>query len=425
MGKKKYCLIFLLLLIMFSGCMQKNLVVDNKITQSEIRDYLQRNYSAIDLEDEFEFSDLAMIDPDLNGKEIFFTAEIHGNKANAELRMKFLKYFKEKTDFKYYLCEDSYSGAYFLNKYLDTGDISILEELYRPLKGTFAWNKDSYNHWKKLFEYNESLPENRKIKVVGIDIEHQPVTAYRFLVDVLPSKEPPKEIKDRIEDIKSTLSSLEELGDDRTFQCSERLQKDMKKKEVIYKEYLEENFFGFNLVNLNVLNASKAYRYTANDIKWNNIRDGMIYENFLAIQRELPKGKYYGQWGLNHTFQAREKKIMWFGSYLNAEDSIFKDKILTIIYSYDDCEQMTRPSYGTYGTAKITNVFLEIKDTNDLIDGNLNVYKLNGEESPFSMIPMYYSLTGEKLDKGMLDFFQYVICIKGFKAVEPLNDEYN
>lgn len=432
MDKVKYLASFLLLIIIFTGCNKKDTLIQtpgNNVEWSTvnedrvIQEYLQKDYSSIDLKNENEFSDLAIMDSDLEGKEIFFTAEVHGVKTNEELHMKFLKYFKAKTDFKYYLCENSYSNAYFINKYLDTGDIKILEEIYKPLKGTFVWNKDSYNHWKKLFEYNNSLPEQRRIQLVGVDIEHQPANAYRFLVDILPEKEAPEQIKEKIENIKKTFKDLDEYRYDPTFQCSRELQKDIQEKENIYKEYLGENFFGFNLVNSNILNALEAYKHNGNQVDWNNTSDKMIYENFQAILKEFPKGKYYGQWGLNHTFQAKEKEIMWFASYLNAEDSIFKDKVLTVIYNYDDCEQMSRLRDGTYGTDKIDIIFPEIRKTNDLIGGNLNIYKLTGEDSPFSDISMYYSLTNEKLDEGMLDFFQYIVCIKNSKATEPLNND--
>jgi len=343
--------------------------------------------------------------------------------------MKFLKYFKEKTDFKYYLCETSYSDAYFINKYLDTGDIKILEEIYKPLKGTFTWNKDGYNHLKRLYEYNNTLPEERKIKVVGADIEHQPINAYRFLVDVLPETEAPEEIKVVIDKIKSTFNDLEKF-DNKTFvQCSNELQKDIEEKENIYKEYLEENFTGFNLVNLNVLNKVDVDNHIEDEVDWNNTRDKMIYENFQTLQKELPKGKYYGQWGLSHTFQSKEKDIMWFAAYLNSDDSIFKDKILTVIYNYDNCEKIDISRNGRYTTYKFAVVYPQIKETNDLLEGNLNIYKLTGENSPFSETPMYYTHNNleelEELEASMLDFFQYIVCIRDSKATEPLNDEYN
>ena len=84
---------------------------------------------------------------------------------------------------------------------------------------------------------------------------------------------------------------------------------------------------GFKFVNQNILNTVAAYENNNNDYDWNNTRDKFIYENFLAIQEELPSCKYYGQWGLNHAFQSEEDGVMWFGRYLNREGSAFKDKI--------------------------------------------------------------------------------------------------
>ena len=84
---------------------------NNNFTNDFIN-YLNNNYSQINLNNE-DYSDLAILDKDLENKEIFLTGEVHGIKINADLHMKFLKYFKEKTDFKYYLSEVSYSNAYF------------------------------------------------------------------------------------------------------------------------------------------------------------------------------------------------------------------------------------------------------------------------------------------------------------------------
>ncbi|WP_346916815.1 erythromycin esterase family protein [Clostridium sp.] len=424
--------IFLILDILLTGCKKDEGSIqfsDKSLEQSPekrkiMQEYLKENYSSIDLEDQSEFADLAIMDSDIEEKEIFFTAELHGTKANEQLNMKFLKYFKEKTDFKYYLCELPYSDVYFINKYLDTGDIKILEEIYKPLKGTFAWNKDSYNHLKKLYEYNNTLPKESRIKAVGVDIEHQPINAYKFLVDILPEKEAPKEIKAVIDKIKSTFNDLDKF--DETFaQCSNELQKDIEEKENIYKEYLGENFTGFSLVNMNVLNKVEAYKHKEDPVDWNNTRDKMMYENFQILQKELPKGKYYGQWGLDHTFQSKEKDKMMFAAYLNSNGSIFKDKILTVIYNYDNCERMVPNGNGEYNTIELNTIYPQIKGANDLLEGNLNIYKLTGENSPFSKTPMYYTFNKEELEASMLDFLQYIVCIRDSKATEPLNDEYN
>ena len=67
-----------------------------------------------------------------------------------------------------------------------------------------------------------------------------------------------------------------------------------------------------------------------------------------------------------------------------------------------------------------------IKKINDLIDSNVNIYKIDGESSPFYEIPMNSTFTGKALEDKVVDFFQ-VHCLyeKNSKATEPLNDEYN
>jgi len=176
---------------------------------------------------------------------------------------------------------------------------------------------------------------------------------------------------------------------------------------------------------LNVSNQIEAYKHKEDPVDWDNTRDKMIYENFQILQKELPKGKYYGQWGLNNTFQSKEKDRMWSAAYLNSDYSIFKDKILTVIYNYDNCEYMNISAVDSYTTNELEFVYPQIKETNDLLEGNLNIYKLTGENSPFSEAPMYYTSNGEDLEASMLDFFQYIVCIRDSKATEPLNDEYN
>lgn len=422
MNKIKYLILILVLIITLIGCNNEN--TEQAVTSEDelIKEYLQKNYSEIDLKDENEFKDLEIMDSDLKGKEIFFTAEMHGVKANAELEMKFLKYFKEKADFKYYLLENSYSNAHFINKYLDTGDIQILEEMYEPLKGTFAWNKDGYNHWKKLYEYNKSLPKSKKIKVIGVDIEHSTANAYKFLLDVLPKKEIPEQIKESVENIQNTFDKIDSPRDKRAFETSLKLQKDIIKKESIYKEYLDENFSEFKLVNKNIIYSFEAYEHQDNQINWNNTRDKMIYENFKCIQQELPKGKYYGQWGMSHTYQNPHNDVKWFASYLNEEDSLFKDEILTIVYNYDDCNQMLPLKGGSYDNNDFSFIFPEIKETNNLIDNDFNIYKLNSDGTPFSDIKMSPDFNNDKLEESMLEFFQYIVAIRNSKATEPLKN---
>ena len=142
------------------------------------------------------------------------TGENHGVKANVKLRMKFLEYFKQKTDFKYYLCELPFSVAYFLNMYLKTGNENLLKMVYRPLKGTDAWNKDDYEHWMEVYEFNESISEDRKITIVGVDIEHQPKNSLIFMDYCLNGRDIPDEIEGTVNDLRIIIKTDRHLSND-------------------------------------------------------------------------------------------------------------------------------------------------------------------------------------------------------------------
>lgn len=386
----------------------------------ETSKYLISNYSAINPEKEDDFSDLSILSDDLKDREIFFTGEYHGINANELLNMKFLKYFKEKVDFKYYLCELSYSDAYFLNKFLESGDVKILEDIYKPLKGTFAWNKDSYNHWKKLYEFNKTLPEARRITVVGIDIEHQPQNALLYMTSVLPKKEVPNKIKDNIEELKTLFLNISNQSGDKLTKLSEKLRKDMEAQSEVYKEYLGQDYFGFKLVNENILYTKEVY--SAKEVDFNKVRDKRIYENFEKVYDNLPKGKYYGQWGVNHIFQRQQGDIKWVGVAMNEKGSRLENKILSIVYMYEDCKQMSKTGNNKYNIQ-------DFNSNNSLIfssftEKNYTLFKLNGENSPFRKELIWLTPDDNPIDGVTTDYYQYVVVIKDSQATEPLNDEY-
>ena len=97
----------------------------------------------------------------------------------------------------------------------------------------------------------------------------------------------------------------------------------------------------------NIINRYIAY--SVSDKLWNSTRDRMMYENFVKIFEKYHKGKYYGQWGLNHAFQGRQGGVDWFAALLDQEqDSPLKGKILSIVYLYQDCKAITNGKYKVY-----------------------------------------------------------------------------
>ncbi len=399
--------IWIISILIISGC--SNTVEDTK-------KYLLENYNNLQIESQDQHQ-LDILNDDLHRNDIILIGEVHGIKVNSELQMLFLKYFKEKIDIRYILAENSYSNTFFINKYLETGDDDYLSIVYHSCIGTYAWTKESYNFWKNMYEYNKGFNEDEKIKVVGVDIEHNPVTSYYYNIEVLPDTDPPKEIEKMIEGVQDIFNYKPVINTE----FFRLLEKSIEENEQLYMEYLKEDFIGFTLVNKNVINKYEAYRKKGCKVEWNSTRDKMMYDNFLVLNNVLPKGKYFGQWGLNHVFQMEESEVNWFASMLNSDSSQFKNKILSIVLSYDNCERMeigvSKPNQ------KISFVYFPVfKEVNDQVGGDINIYKLNGKNSPFRKEKMIDFYTGAKRDEHINEYFQYLVMIRDSKATTPFGN---
>ncbi len=371
-------------------------------------DYLEKNHSVIYPEDE-SMEDLSIMDDDLKDNEMFLTGENHGVKANIELRIKFLKHYKKRTNFKYYLCELPYSMTYFLNRYLETKDENILKNIYEPLKGTDAWNKDEYDYWGYLHEFNKGLPEDDRIALIGPDIEHQPLNAIRFMKYCLDKNH----VTGTINDYVGEFVNKDDVSDGDQEQFYKKIKRELAQNENLYKDLLGEYYHKFEHVNNNLMNRLEVY--TGNN--FNGVRDIKAYENFLYITAGLPKGKYFGQLGLSHIFQKSFPQITWFGSSLNKEGSQFRNKVLSVAYAYKNCRYLYPTTRRNYESS-IDTLDPSIEEFNQFIDSDYTLFKLNGEGSPFNK-ELIWPLEHKSPVGGVTtDYFQYLVVARDSGAME-------
>ena len=71
------------------------------------------------------------------------------------------------------LMEMPYSASVLLQKYLNTGDRSILDAVFEQMQGTLAFARARKQFWRNIQRWNSGLAESEQIRVYGIDIEHQ------------------------------------------------------------------------------------------------------------------------------------------------------------------------------------------------------------------------------------------------------------
>ena len=192
-------ILILTVILKLTGCSTytSNLKVD------DTDKYLKKNHSGMNLEEDY-IKGLSILDRDLKKYDVFLAGECHGVKNNYDIRLALIKYFNQKTGVRYFLCEYGYSISAYLNEYLETGDEEILNYVFECFETSIACNKEYYEFYKKLREYNETLDEDKKIILMGIDIEHSITPAIAYLKSILPENAPPTEIASLINSLKKT-----------------------------------------------------------------------------------------------------------------------------------------------------------------------------------------------------------------------------
>lgn len=63
----------------------------------------------------------------------------------------------------------------------------ILQQDFSHVKGTAGHNEYNYNFYKQLYEFNQDLDDD-EIKIIGIDIEHNPMSSHAYIKDVIKNE---------------------------------------------------------------------------------------------------------------------------------------------------------------------------------------------------------------------------------------------
>ncbi|HWP97604.1 MAG TPA: erythromycin esterase family protein [Syntrophomonadaceae bacterium] len=375
----------------------------------DIKAFLHSNSSAIDLNDVNNFHSLKLLDSDAEKNSIFLSGEAHAIAQNTVMELYLLQYFNQRQGVRYLLSENGYAQAQLINQYLNTGDESILRKVYDELKGTAAWNQESYDFCVSLRKYNDSLPQEKRVMVVGIDLEHQVNTAFLYLNTLLPSTTPPASITQSIEELRKNYDNPKARKD----ALVTKLHDDINRHDEDYKKYLGENYFDFTFEVENILNGIQ-YKSSSQAA---DFREDCIRNNFVSIFNHLPEGKYYGELGLEHTYLSdhggNSSLHNCLATFLNKEFAPTSGRVVSIAYFYYNTMQMT---WGkTYGQTKYQD-YLQDDLLNQICPGELCLMKFTGSNSPFNNKPF---LVEDPKGGCTVDYYQYGILIKNSPAAHP------
>lgn len=275
-------------------------------------------------------SSFQVLDSIAENNRFIFTGEDHRvEKLNTVLETKMMKYLNTK-GYNYYLMEAGWASAWMVNRYILTGD-SAAEQILSTY-----YSRNFFNMFKGLKEHNDTLPEERKIHAVGLDIERDAPLALRTLMLMLPDKQAPDSLEMFVESLKilasihvqQAIDFRENDSDDgdmfdfggyefefnydddveapkyfyfNMVTTIQDLTRRFREKESEFKEYLGPGYTEFERVIKEMENWLIWIGYEQAELPQSWVyREQYMESNFRKFFKDKPEAKGFGQFGRCH-----------------------------------------------------------------------------------------------------------------------------
>lgn len=419
----------ILLIVIASFLSQSTIAQD-----STYSNYLAKNNEKITLGTTNEF---AIFDDAFYNNQLFLVTESHGYYKPNQLDAELFKQINKKNGVRYYVAEIDFSQAYYMNKYLNTGNEDFLKAIYEHWYNEQAqWgSKAGFEKWKSLYNYNLTLAKGKKIIVLGLD-EAQDLNMNEKLLTEIATEAGYKAANKMIDSLLSFASINLDNDTTRSFiKFTRRLVTDITANENIYKKIFKSNYFAFQFIVKNI--ASKKGR------------ENKIFENFTTFYSEykLADKKMYGFWGRFHGMQDSINGGLSFSAMLKKSNLPVANKIISIpVFCVESASmlptqflpEMARDKGTVFSKAAMVNddsmiyTVDGIKSFRKFVGKNENViFKLKGASSPFSR-GLYLVESNSKFDKtfnwmgnktaATTDYFQYAIVVSNSEWAVPYGD---
>lgn len=331
---------------------------------------------------------------DVNNYDVFLSGETHTLEKSRKFEQDIFTYLNKKAGVNNIIEETGFCSALLLNEYIETGNKTYLRIYMDQLKGTMAYTRGTYEFYKWLYKYNLELDKNSKIKIYGMDIEQDSLTAI-------------KGIKTLIDKNKSVPKSLEKAMD----LIEEDNIKAIKYLKLAYDEYKEEckEYFGDEFIYF-----ENGIKNLYPDESGSDMRDKIMMNNFKFVY-SLNKGeKFFGQFGSEHIYQnhmnsdfVSEEEVR-FGTLINSNTSPVKNKVYSLLCVYENKEGNS-PSSNSFDYSLIKNIKVD------------TFIELTQENSPF--YDKEYLFKGSKENTVTCDYIQGLMILKDSKQTQPYYED--
>lgn len=377
--------------------------------------YLKTNMQSVASASNPEFE---ILDEDLQENHLLLIGEIHGIKAPQQLDPQLFGYLNRTHNFNTYLLEMDVSQAFYMNRYNQTGDDSLLKRVLsnwvvRP-------GRENQDYFKRFRDLRRIYQEGPGFTYLGNNNLSDPELLSQHLSEVIP------EIDWGYDPNRTDSLNLISIGEKLSPVLSDSGQGSVSKKTRVDLRMIQKNI-------------GHALEGTPREeVLTGNLQD--LYDYY-----DLKDHKVYGFYGLGHTlkaptsagYEAMASRLKhsdsWFDNHMLSANFIFTDSHMAIASQalpsllQDDAPQ-TRLSVSH------DNIWLSylfgVEDLKRITNRHsTTIFKLNGEDSPYRGSKRLFSMMqlipmGQILEAGTdyssADYSDYVIFVRDSDWAEPI-----
>ncbi|WP_146141438.1 erythromycin esterase family protein [Spirosoma oryzae] len=276
-----------------------------------------------------------LFDDSFYKNQLFLLGESHGFQTPQAVDFTLLRHLNQRVGLRHYLAEVDASQARLLNQYLQTGDTTLLKRVFtRWVKQKAQWgNADFYRKIQRIRALNQTLPNRRQIRFVGIDrIQDNPLAA---------------------DHLSSLLATVRLSNDDRAVVDTLLAQLRSSRPDSIVGATalpLLDRFKADSAAYQRLLKSTYTEtRQLLTNIGWLRTipsREATLFANFAQLLPGLNGEKLYGLWGFFHVLQ--EKPVNSgkpLACRIRESNLYLHDKIVSITFAYLDSFMMSPSSY--------------------------------------------------------------------------------
>lgn len=379
----------------------------------------------------FDLEQSTFIFPETNFNILGFGA-FHGSAKTYDAEFSLIRSLKKQNAIDYYIPETNFSQAFFFQRYLDTGDESLLKELVVAFQSIVnqEGTVETFTHWKKLRALNQSYPKN-PIKIIGFDI----INEYRFPIKHLLYLTENSQNWVLKEELKKTFSTEDMDFSLENKELSQLLKSFIKDYEIHKNRYA------------NQISDTLSYHHILKNIASNfeekRDREQLIFENYLFLKDvyHLETKKQFAKYGFFHIEKEREQDYPSFFTRLIEQKVYDRDKVITIIGYLTKSEVLWDTIYDKDGNYQSYTVekgygigdywkeyFKGIRNLKKTKLSDLTLFKLNNIDSPYHSgtdlieVKLFFKKSNGKELKGKVttDFMDYALLISNSKHQTPI-----